>query len=180
MKAFQWNILNYGRILNGVRVQDAVFEQLVLSYQSTVLKANAEVENAIVAFLKSHEVVRQLTKSAEAAADGVTLASVQYREGKIPFVVLATLQQSLVAQQDQLASAYGVLVQSLIQTYRALGGGWEIRLRDNPPIENLAPPNQVPNTKLGDPVGQVRANEFNPRLVLTVRAPESLPVVNPR
>jgi NodT family efflux transporter outer membrane factor (OMF) lipoprotein len=174
--SFQWNILNYGRILNGVRVQDALFEQLVARYQNTVLKANAEVENALVSYLKSHEVVRQLAKSADAAADGVKLASVQYREGKIPFVVVATLQQNLVSQQDQLANAYGQLVLSLIQTYRAIGGGWQIRLQDNPPIENLTPPNEVPKTKLGANITQnVPDGGNNPDFVLTVnRLPDNV------
>ncbi len=175
---FQWNILNYGRIVNGVRVQDARFEQLVANYQNTVLKANAEVENGIVAYLKSHEVVRQLAKSADAAADGVKLATVQYKEGKVPFVVVSTLQQSLVSQQDQLAVAYGTLVQSLIQTYRAIGGGWQIRLQDNPPIENLAAPNEQPKVRLDVGPPQVRDEAPNPDFVLTVgRLPDPGPAV---
>ena len=163
--------MNYGRILNGVRVQDARFEQLVANYQNTVLKANAEVENGIVAYLKSHEVVRQLAKSADAAADGVKLATVQYKEGKVPFVVVSTLQQSLVSQQDQLAVAYGTLVQSLIQTYRAIGGGWQIRLQNDPPIENLAAPNDVPKVRLDVGPPQVRNEQPNPEFVLPVLLP---------
>ena len=50
----QWNILNYGRLMNGVRAQDAIFQQLVANYQSTVLKAQGEVENAMTAYLKGH------------------------------------------------------------------------------------------------------------------------------
>jgi NodT family efflux transporter outer membrane factor (OMF) lipoprotein len=181
--SFQWNVLNYGRLLANVRVQDAKFEELVARYQNTVLKANEEVESAMIAYLKSHEIVRQLTTAADAAADGVKLASVQYREGKIPFVVVATLQQNLVQQQDQLAQSYGTLVLSLIQTYRALGGGWQIRLSDNPPIDNLAPPNEVPNTRPtidgGPPApgggakvalpGAAQA-DVNPDFVLTVQS----------
>src|SRR5207253_3257048 len=37
--SFQWNILNYGRILNNVRLQDARFQELVAAYQSAVLTA---------------------------------------------------------------------------------------------------------------------------------------------
>ena len=51
----QWNIFNYGRITNNVRVQDARFEQLLIAYQNTVLKAQQEVEDALVAFLKAQE-----------------------------------------------------------------------------------------------------------------------------
>ena len=51
--SFQWNLLNYGRILNNVHAQDALFQQLVAHYQNTVLTASQEVENGIVTFLKS-------------------------------------------------------------------------------------------------------------------------------
>jgi len=57
---FQWNILNYGRIANSVRAEDARFQQAVIGYQNTVLMANKEVEDAIVGFLREQERVISL------------------------------------------------------------------------------------------------------------------------
>ena len=51
--SFQWNLLNYGRILNNVRLQDARFQELVATYQQTVLNADQEVENGLVTFLRA-------------------------------------------------------------------------------------------------------------------------------
>ena len=50
--SFVFPILNYGRIVNSVRVQDAVFQQAVLTYQNTVLQAQQEVEDARSAFAR--------------------------------------------------------------------------------------------------------------------------------
>ena len=50
--SFQWNLFNYGQITNQVRVQDARFQQLLIVYQNSVLKAQQEVEDNLVAFLK--------------------------------------------------------------------------------------------------------------------------------
>ena len=50
-----WNILNYGRIMNDVRLQDATFQELVTAYQNTVLNANREVENGLATFLQGQE-----------------------------------------------------------------------------------------------------------------------------
>ena len=53
-----------------------------------------------------------------------------------------------LTQQDNLATAYGNMVQGLIQTYQALGGGWQIRLNNaGRPTEETppAPPNQTPD-----------------------------------
>ena len=53
--SFNWNLLNYGRIVNNVRLQDATFQQLVYAYQNTVLAGNQEVEDGLVNYFKSHQ-----------------------------------------------------------------------------------------------------------------------------
>jgi len=123
----QWNILNYGRLRNNVRVQDARFQELLLAYQNTVLQAQQEVEDSLVAFLQSQKRAGFLAESASAALKSVDLAVIQYREGITDFTTVLTAQQSLLAQQDNLASTLGDISTSLVGVYRALGGGWEIR-----------------------------------------------------
>ena len=125
--SFQWNILNYGRLRNNVRVQDARFQELLLAYQNTVLKAQQEVEDSLVAFLKSQVQARFLAESAAAAQRSVDLAVIQYREGITDFTTVLTAQQSLLVQQDNLAATVGNIALNLVGVYRALGGGWEIR-----------------------------------------------------
>ena len=125
--SFRWNVLNYGRLLHGVRVQDARFQQQVAAYLQTVLRANEEVENAIVAFLHYHDRLRLLEQSVQNAEEAVRVAQAKYRAGDINFNRVFTVEQLLITQQDQLATAQGNLAQSLIQLYRSLGGGWEIR-----------------------------------------------------
>ena len=128
--SFNWDILNYGRIVNNIRVQDARFQQLAVQYQQTVLSANAEVETAITSFLKSQEEVAALQFSVIATERSVELALTQYREGAIDFNRVFNLQSTLVEQQDQLAAAQANVATSLIRVYKALGGGWQLRLAD--------------------------------------------------
>jgi len=125
--SFQWNILNYGRITNNVRVQDARFQQLLLTYQNTVLKAQQEAEDALVAFLRTQERADFLAKSATAAKRSLDLAVLQYREGVKDFTTVLTAQQALLNEQDNLATTLGNISSDLVGVYRALGGGWEIR-----------------------------------------------------
>ncbi len=141
--SFQWNILNYGRIVNGVRVQDARFQQLVVTYQNTVLQANAEAENAMVAFLKAQQQVKDLADSAEASKQSVGLVRDQYNAGKADFNRVLTVEQQLTVQQDQLANAQGSVAKNLVLLYKALGGGWQIRLGGTEP-QPLPAPNGAP------------------------------------
>ncbi|WP_437185286.1 efflux transporter outer membrane subunit [Planctomicrobium sp. SH668] len=127
---FRWNVLNYGRLLNNVRVHDARFQALVATYQQTILNANEEAENAIVAYRHYLNQVEVLDKSALEAADAERVAQIKYREGEIDFNRLFTVQQLLLSQQEALAAAQGNSAKSLVQLYKALGGGWELRLNN--------------------------------------------------
>ncbi len=126
--SLRWNVLNYGRLLNNIRAQDAQFQQFVASYQQTVLQANEEAENAIVAYLHFTDQIKVLEESARQAREAERVAQVKYREGEIDFNRLFTVQQLLLNQQERLASSRGNAAQSVVDLYRALGGGWEIRL----------------------------------------------------
>jgi len=123
----QWNILNYGRITNNIRVQDARFEQLLIAYQKVVLKAQQEVEDNLAAFLKAQDRAGFLAQSVEAAQKSLDLAVLQYREGTKDFTTVLIAQQALLNEQDNLASTLGNISSSLVGVYRALGGGWEVR-----------------------------------------------------
>ena len=131
--SFRWNVLNYGRIRNNVRVQDARFQELIFTYQNTVLSANEEVENALVSFLRTQQQVRSLAASTDATRKALELELLNFKEGEKDFTGVFVLQGELLRRQDELASAQGNVVASLVGVYKALGGGWEIRLCDHHP-----------------------------------------------
>ena len=123
----QWNILNYGQITNNVRVQDAKFQELLIDYQNTVLKAQQEVEDGIAVFVNSRDTVVYLRESVKAATGAVRIAMIQYREGTRDFTTVLTAEQNLFQAQSNLAVAEGSVPLGLIEAYRALGGGWQLR-----------------------------------------------------
>jgi NodT family efflux transporter outer membrane factor (OMF) lipoprotein len=130
--SFQWALLNYGRILNSVRAQDAQFQQAVTAYQNTVLQAGGEVEDGLIVFLRAQERAARLAESVTAAQKAVNVALTQYKVGTVDFNRVALLEQNLVEQQDLLSEAQGQIALGLIQVYRALGGGWQIRCEARP------------------------------------------------
>ncbi|MDH5575554.1 MAG: efflux transporter outer membrane subunit, partial [Nitrospirota bacterium] len=123
----QWPILNYGRIKNDVRAQDARFQQFVVEYRNTVLRALQEVEDGMVGFLKAKEERAFLSESVKQYERSVELSLIRYTEGLDTYQRVIDSQRLLNQQQDQLASATGAVITNLIATYKALGGGWELR-----------------------------------------------------
>jgi outer membrane protein TolC len=125
--AVQWNVLNYGQITNQVRYNDAQFQALVVDYQSKVLKAQQEVEDGLIYFLKLQDSAEFLAQSTAAAKRSLELATLQYKEGIADFTTVLTAEQSLLQQQDTFASTLGEVAGSLVMAYRGMGGGWQIR-----------------------------------------------------
>ncbi len=125
--SFVLPIFNYGRIVNSIRVQDAVFEQAVLNYQNTVLSAQQEVEDARSAFLAAQETLATLGDAAHSARRTTELAIVRYKEGASDYTTVLSAEQLQLQIEDALASAQGGVPLALVSVYRALGGGWQLR-----------------------------------------------------
>ena len=129
---FEWNIFNYGRLRSNVRLQDAIFQQLLVDYRDAVLQAQGDVENAIVAYLKSHEQLKSYRMAAKASQRAVNVATIQYQEGAIGFNTLLSTLVSNVQQEDLFSRAQGNVAANLVLVYRSLGGGWKMRANNDP------------------------------------------------
>ncbi len=140
---FQWKILNYGRLKNAVRVEEARFQQALLNYQNTVLAANREAEDAIVAYLREQERLRALQRATREAEGALQLGLKLYQEGVVDYQRVLDALRAVVAQQDALAASQGKVVLNLIAVYKALGGGWEVPQRS-------AEPEPVPEAGAGE------------------------------
>jgi NodT family efflux transporter outer membrane factor (OMF) lipoprotein len=161
---FQWNILNYGRLLNNIRANRARFQGQVFTYQQTVLRAAREAEDALVAFLRSQQQAQQLEKSVANYQRTVEVVMDQYRNGIADFNRVFTTEAALVQQQDQLAEVRGNIALNLIALYRALGGGWEVHFG-----KGATPPQHAPNFTA------FSAEEKSPQPAEPIPAPRRLP-----
>ncbi len=121
---FSWNFLNYGRIQNNVRVQDAKFQETLLNYKNTVLNAYAEVENALTAFLRSKQEAVYLRRSVRAARSSVGEVEAQYQDGTASYNRVVDAQRSLLLAETRLIAAQANVLTNLIAVYKGLGGGW--------------------------------------------------------
>jgi NodT family efflux transporter outer membrane factor (OMF) lipoprotein len=125
--SFRWAVLNYGRIENNVRVQDAAFQASISDYENLVLRAQGEVETAVAGLVGAEGQITSLTGSVEAASRAVRVAQQQYKGGIANYINVLIAEQYLLAEQQRLVAAQGSEAQNLITLYRALGGGWELR-----------------------------------------------------
>ena len=108
--SFQWNLLNYGRIINNVRFQDAKFQELVVTYQQTVLQASREVEDGLVTFLQMQQRAKYMREAVEDQAKATKIARDRYLTGiggETSFTTYTLYEQNLLTAQDVLGAGGG-------------------------------------------------------------------------
>jgi NodT family efflux transporter outer membrane factor (OMF) lipoprotein len=125
--SMSWNLFNYGRIRNQVRVEDARFQSLVGVYRNTVLNAAKEAEDATAGFLNAQKQRDELQLSFAASKRSTDLSLYQYSEGLVDYQRVLDSQRTLVSSQQALVNTTGNIAINLITLYKAVGGGWETR-----------------------------------------------------
>lgn len=126
--SFIWPFLNYGRIKNNVRVQDARLQQGLLNYRETVLQAQREAEDAIAAYIGSRQQVDILKDTVDSARRSNEISTLRYQEGFSDYQRVLDAQQSLFTQQQRYVEIQGASVRNVVALYTALGGGWQTDL----------------------------------------------------
>lgn len=118
-------IVEGGRIRNRVKFAEARTQEATFVYQRTVQQAFREVSDSLVAYRKSEDVRTQLQQLTTAAEDATTLSNMRYRGGATSYLEVLDSETRLFTARLNLAQAQLRELQSLVQIYRSLGGGWQ-------------------------------------------------------
>jgi outer membrane protein TolC len=100
-------------------------DQARIGYESVVLGALKEVEDALVSLRTSRERLATLRRAAAAAQNATLLARYRYSSGLIDFQSVLQTQVTLLQVQDSVANMQAAVGVAHIQLYKALGGGWQ-------------------------------------------------------
>lgn len=123
--SFTWNLFNYDRIENNVRVQDAALQQSIASYQLTVLGAASEIDNAAISVVKTREKDALLKEALMAAERSLVLSTKRYQEGYSDFQRVLSAQLARAGASSSYVVNQGSHINAVIAFYKSLGGGWQ-------------------------------------------------------
>ena len=136
--AFTWNLFNYGRLENAVRVQDASLEQAIEQYQATVLQAAREIDDAAITVVKTREQDAMLKDALASSERALKIANTRYREGYSDFQRVLDAQRALANQSTSYVANQGAHASAVVDFYRAMGGGWKpVELSEALPAETI-------------------------------------------
>lgn len=118
-------IFEGGRITANIRINESQAKQAVYAYESTVLTALSEVENALVAIRRLSERLEVLRKANQAASEASDLATRQYEAGSVDLLTVLEVQRTQLSVEESRAITEADHLNAYIQLYKALGGGWQ-------------------------------------------------------
>ena len=118
-------IFQGGRLKANVRLAEAQHQESLLTYQQTIQAAFRDVSNALIAYRKNREFRVQEENLTESAQDAARLSGIRFKAGTTDYLEVLINETNYFSDQLTLAQAQLNELQSLVQLYQALGGGWQ-------------------------------------------------------
>jgi multidrug efflux system outer membrane protein len=112
------------------------YQQMLESYQQTILLAFREVADLLVSIQARGEQLARQREQVAAATAAVGLADVRYRKGLVNYLDVLDAQRTMLAAETQLAQTERARLTDMVGLYKALGGGWSA------PAEGVLPASQ--------------------------------------
>jgi NodT family efflux transporter outer membrane factor (OMF) lipoprotein len=118
-------IFNAGRIRNGVRLTEAQKQEALANYEKSIQTAFREVSDSLVGYRRTAEQRTQQELFVKALRDSVRLSNLRYRGGLDSYLPVLDADRNLFQGELDLARLKRDELVSIVNLYRALGGGWQ-------------------------------------------------------
>ena len=118
-------IFTGGALRGNLRAAESQHQQALIAYRQAIQQAFGDVSDALIGYQKFHEVRLRQEDTVADLQESVRLSNMRYKGGTTTYLEVLDGQRSLFSAELTLAQARGTEYQSLVQLYRALGGGWK-------------------------------------------------------
>ena len=118
-------IFTGGALRGNLRLAKSQHQSALIAYQQTIQRAFGDVSDALIGYEKLHQVRVRQEDTVKDLQESVRLSDMRYKGGTTTYLEVLDGQRSLFSAELTLAEARGTEYQSLVQLYRALGGGWQ-------------------------------------------------------
>jgi multidrug efflux system outer membrane protein len=118
-------IFQGGALRNNLRYAKSQEREALIVYQQTIQRAFGDVSDALIGYGKYHGVRERQEQTVKDLQESVDVSLMRYRGGTATYLDVLDSQRSLFQAELTLAQARNNEYQSLVQLYKALGGGWK-------------------------------------------------------
>jgi len=114
-----------GALRGNLHLAQSQYRQALIAYRQSIQSAFGDVSDALIGYQKFHQVRLRQEDTVKDLQEAVRLSDMRYKGGTTTYLEVLDGQRSLFSAEITLADARGTEYQSLVQLYRALGGGWQ-------------------------------------------------------
>lgn len=122
--SFVEQVFTGGRLIGQLGVAEAQKKELLHTYQQTILNALREVNDSLIGLEKNKEIVLVYKRDVDALKEYLKLAWLRYYEGQADYLTVLDAERHLFESELALAKSIGLQYISLVNLYKAVGGGW--------------------------------------------------------
>jgi len=118
-------IFTGGALRGNLRLAKSENQQALILYRQTIQQAFGDVSDALIGYEKLHQVRMRQQDTVSDLEETVRISTLRYKGGTTTYLEVLDGQRSLYSAELTLASARADEYRSLVQLYKALGGGWQ-------------------------------------------------------
>ena len=118
-------IFTGGALKGNLHLAESQHQQALIGYRETIQHAFGEVSDALIGYEKLHQVRTRQQDTVADLQETVRISTLRYKGGTTTYLEVLDGQRSLFGAELTLAAARGEEYRSLVQLYKALGGGWQ-------------------------------------------------------
>ena len=118
-------IFQGGALRGQVAYSNARYRELLSTYHKTVISAFSNVEDALVATQQTREQQTRQQQAVDKARRAFQFAQTQMSAGIVNILTVLNTENALFSAQDELVQVQYAHLQSLVDLFTALGGGWQ-------------------------------------------------------
>jgi NodT family efflux transporter outer membrane factor (OMF) lipoprotein len=122
-----WPILDWAKLHAGIRAANEEQTQALLAYQTAVMQALKDVEDALVQYGQERNRHEALLKAVDQARHARIVTEQIYSQGLADQTATLEAERAVFQAEDELAQSAASLRVGLVSVYKALGGGWEVK-----------------------------------------------------
>ena len=118
-------IFTGGALKGSLHLAESQHQQALISYREAIQHSFGEVSDALIGYEKLHQVRTRQQDSVADLQETVRISTLRYKGGTTTYLEVLDGERSLYGAELTLAAARGDEYRSLVQLYKALGGGWQ-------------------------------------------------------
>jgi len=125
--ALRWRLFDFGKVAAEGAQSRGAYAEALAEYRQTALRATEDVENALMELAQTQVRLQELQAEVTSLTRARDLSERAYKAGAIPLTDVLDADRQLLVARDDVESTRADAARAAVRTFRALGGGWDIR-----------------------------------------------------